>query len=61
MKIHNFISPKIYQDDQIISIRLSLELDRLHNYPIVLMPIVTTADGEADCEFYRLSIEMPCV
>jgi len=41
-----------------------LELDRLHNYPIVMMQIVLivrTADGEADCEYYRLSIEMPCL
>jgi len=32
---------------------LLLELDRLHNYPIVLMPmvpiVVRIADGEADC------------
>jgi len=41
-----------------------IELDRLHNYPIVpmlIVPIVLTADGEADCECYRLSIEMPCL
>jgi len=41
-----------------------LELDRLHNYPIVPMPmvlIVRTADGEADCECYRLSVEMSCL
>jgi len=41
-----------------------LELDRLHNYPIVLMPIVPivrTADGEADCECCWLSTEMPCL
>jgi len=36
----------------------------LHNYPIVPMPIVQilrTAHGEADCECYPLSIEMPCL
>jgi len=36
-----------------------VELDRLHNYPIV--PTVRTADGEADGDCYRLSIEMPCL
>jgi len=43
---------------------LKLELDRLHNYPIVpmpIVPIVRTADGEADCECYGLSTGMPCL
>jgi len=39
----------------------ALELDRLHNYPIVPMLIVRTADGEADCDSYRLSTEMACL
>jgi len=30
-----------------------VELDRLHIYPTV--PIIRTADGEADCDCYRLS------
>jgi len=34
-----------------------LELDRLHNYSTVRMPIVRTADGEADCDCYRLSLK----
>jgi len=40
------------------------ELDRLDNYPIFPMPIVQivrTADGEVDCECYRLSTEMSCL
>jgi len=41
-----------------------VELHQLHNHPTVPMPfvpIVRTADGEANCECYRLSIEMPCL
>jgi len=41
-----------------------LELDWLHNYPTVpmpMVPIVRTADGEADCDCHRLSAEMPCL
>jgi len=26
-----------------------------------IVPTVRTADGEADCECYRLSTEMPCL
>jgi len=36
-----------------------VELDQLHIYPIV--PIVRTADGEANCDCYQLSTEMPCL
>jgi len=42
----------------------TLELYRLHNYPIApmpIVPIVRTADGEADCDCYWMSTEMPCL
>src|SRR6218665_2400587 len=55
---------RIYLSEGLRCLNFKVELDRftstrLSRLPIV--PIVRTADCEADCDCYRLSTEMPCL